>query len=98
MADTSMRIAGGSSAGLPQGTGLPQGKKSAAGWLMYFAGKHKIVYSASVFTALLGVLCGLAPYFIMGAMVAELLRGNRNYPYYLAMCLWILALWLGHFP
>lgn len=48
MADTSMRIAGGSSAGLPQGTGLPQGKKSAAGWLMYFAGKHKIVYSASV--------------------------------------------------
>ena len=94
MADTSMRIAGGSSAGLPQGTGLPQGKKSAAGWLMYFAGKHKIMYSASVFTALLGVLCGLAPYFIMGTMVAELLRGNRNYPYYLAMCLWMLALWL----
>ena len=48
-----------------------------------FAAVSKASYRRSVVLACIGVLCSMAPYFVMGTMVKQLLKGERNYNVFL---------------
>lgn len=48
-----------------------------------FAAVSKASYQKSVVLACVGVLCSMAPYFVMGRMVKELLLGERDYAVFL---------------
>lgn len=48
-------------------------KKSAAGWIMDFAGHKKGQYITSVLVAVIGVLCGIVPFLVMGSMIQQLI-------------------------
>lgn len=48
-----------------------------------FAAVSKASYQKSVVLACIGVLCSMAPYFVMGRMVKELLLGERDYAVFL---------------
>lgn len=52
-------------------------QKSTTQWIAEFAGIHKKTYVMSVVLAVLGVFCGLAPYFLIGNVVKELSKGNQ---------------------
>ena len=69
-------------------------KKSTASWILSFAGRKKTLYITSVLLAALGVLCSVAPYVITGNMIQELIRGNREWSYYLIQCGTMAAFWL----
>ncbi len=64
-------------------------QKSTTQWIAEFASIHKKTYVMSVVLAVLGVFCGLAPYFLIGNMVKELLKGNQEFSFYLTQCLWM---------
>jgi len=68
-------------------------EKSAFGWIAEFASIHKKTYAWSVVVAVIGVFCGLAPYFVIGNMVKELLIGNTEFSYYLKQCIWLVLFW-----
>lgn len=68
-------------------------KKSTIQWIAEFASIHKKTYIFSVLFAALGVFCGLAPYFIIGSMVKQLLEGNMDFSYYLGRCVWLALFW-----
>ena len=48
-----------------------------------FAAVSKASYQKSVVLACIGVLCSMAPYFVMGTMVKQLLEGERDYDVFL---------------
>ena len=48
-----------------------------------FAAVSKASYRKSVVLACIGVLCSMVPYFVMGTMVQQLLKGERNYDVFL---------------
>ena len=48
-----------------------------------FAAVSKASYQKSVVLACVGILCSMAPYFVMGRMVKELLLGERDYAVFL---------------
>ena len=68
-------------------------EKSVFGWIAEFASIHKKTYVWSVIAAVIGVFCGLAPYFIIGNMVKELLVGNMEFSYYFKQCFWLVLFW-----
>lgn len=68
--------------------------KSSITWVMTFAGSHKWLYTASVLTAIAGVLFSLIPYFIMGSMIHNLISGNSQWSWYLSMGLIMALCWL----
>ena len=70
-------------------------EKSVFAWLREFAGSHKGLYTASVAAAVFGVLCSIVPYIIVGDMLANLLRGNKDWGFYLRDGLIMAAFWLG---
>lgn len=70
-------------------------KKSTVQWLADFASIHKKTYVCSVLFAVIGVFCALAPYFVIGNMVKELLMGNKVWDYYKVQCIWLAAFWAG---
>lgn len=60
---------------------MKQKERSTASWLAEFAGEKKILYIASVLTAIIGVACSIVPYIIMGDVVTQLIDGNRDWQY-----------------
>ena len=48
-----------------------------------FAAVSKASYRKSVVLACIGVLCSMVPYFVMGTMVKQLLKDERNYNVFL---------------
>ncbi len=74
---------------------MKQKEKSVFAWLREFAGSHKGLYTASVAAAVLGVLCSIVPYIIVGDMLAKLLGGNRDWSFYLRDGFIMAAFWLG---
>lgn len=60
-----------------------QKKKSSIAWVMTFAGSHKGLYTASVMIAVIGVVCGIVPYMIMGNMIHRLISENREWTIYI---------------
>lgn len=72
-----------------------QGEKSPAAWILTFAGSHKRLYGISVLAAVLGVICSMVPYVIMGEMIRRLVAGERNWQTYLILGLWMALFWTG---
>lgn len=70
-------------------------KRSALSWIWEFADKHRPMMLLSVIMAILGVVCGILPYFLMGDIVKKLLSGIGEFGAYLTPLLIIAALWLG---
>lgn len=68
-------------------------KKSTIQWIAEFASIHKKTYVFSVVFAVFGVFCAIAPYFVIGNMVKELLIGNKNFRFFLNQCLWLVGFW-----
>ncbi len=69
-------------------------ERSAVSWLAEFAAAHKNLYIASVLLAVCGVICGVAPYVIMGDMVARLIGGERQWEFYFCSCMVMAAFWI----
>ncbi len=68
--------------------------KSTVSWLMEFAAPHKSGYIASVLYAVIGVAFSLAPYYFVGQMIVQLIRGGKELSFYLLYGLVITVLWL----
>jgi len=71
--------------------------KSTIDWLMIFTKDHRSFYIVSVILAILGVICSIVPYMIIGDMATKLINGNKDFQIYLnetmIMCLfWILRI------
>lgn len=69
-------------------------QKSPFAWIMSFAGRHKGMYTLSVILAVLDVICGIIPYFIMGGMIAGLVSGERDWSACLAGGCLMALLWI----
>lgn len=69
-------------------------KKSTLAWVLEFAGRKKIYFIGSVVLAILGVMASFAPYLVISNIVAELLKGNREWNYYIKMLVLMAGLWL----
>ena len=64
--------------------GQEQGRgKSFLNYVTKFAAVSKASYLRSVVLACIGVICSIVPYFVMGTMVKQLLKGERNYNVFL---------------
>ena len=64
--------------------GQEQGRgKSFLNYVTKFAAVSKASYLRSVVLACIGVLCAMVPYVVMGTMVKQLLKGERNYNVFL---------------
>lgn len=74
---------------------MKQKERSAVSWLAEFAGEKKNLYVASVIVAILGVACSIAPYIIIGDMVAKLINGNGDWQIYLKEGIIMAAFWVG---
>lgn len=68
-------------------------KKSTIQWIAEFASIHKKTYALSVVLAVFGVFCALAPYFVIGNMIKELLGGNKDFSFFLHQCVWLVLFW-----
>ncbi len=70
-------------------------KKSTVAWIIDFAGTHKNIYLLSMCVAIVGVVCGIAPYVIVAQIIKKLLEGNRNWEGYVSSFIVLLVLWFG---
>lgn len=68
-------------------------KRSAASWIAEFAGPKKSYYIGSVAFAFAELFCGLAPYFIIGLIVRELLGGTQDLGTYVKLCMIMVLFW-----
>ncbi len=68
---------------------------SSFSWIWEFAGEHKPVYALSVTFAVLGVICSILPYFLMGDIVKKLLDGCRDIDVYAKSVIIMALLWAG---
>lgn len=71
-------------------------KNNSFGWLLSQSGERKGKFIASVILALFSMLCGIVPYYFIARIVRNLLEGNTDKGVYIADCVIILALLLGH--
>jgi ATP-binding cassette subfamily B protein IrtA len=69
-------------------------EKSTFQWIMEFASIRKGMYILSVIIAILGVVCSIIPFFLIGNITTELLSGNHDWSFYLREVLVIAVLWL----
>ena len=77
---------------------MEEKKKSTIAWILTFAGSHKNLYTISVATAVMGVIFGVIPYFIMGDMIHRLVDGDRNWQGYLMEGILMALCWAGFLP
>lgn len=73
---------------------MKEKKRSAASWIVEFAGEKRPYYVGSVACAFAEQFCGLAPYYIMGIIVKDILEGVREPAVYLKLCAVMLCFWL----
>ena len=78
--------------------GIPMGKdkNGSFGWLLSQSEERKGKFILSVILAALSTLCGIAPYYFISKIVNSLLNGSTDKSDYIANCVIIFALWLGH--
>ena len=72
-------------------------KRSAASWLAELAKGRYGEYALSVLTALLGVACSLAPYFIIIRLITALVDGTAELSQCLMLCAWMAGFWVLHY-
>jgi len=70
-------------------------KRSAVSWIAEFAEDRKTYYALSVLTAVLGVLCGIAPYFFIADIIKKLLAGTRVFGVFAADLFFIMLLFVA---
>ena len=58
-----------------------------------FAEEKKSSFLLSVLVAICGAVCSVLPYFVMAAIVKDLLAGNRDLQSYVAKCIYMAVLW-----
>ncbi|WP_130838586.1 ABC transporter ATP-binding protein [Lachnoclostridium sp. Marseille-P6806] len=58
-------------------------------YILKFAGDSKSKYIKSIIYAVIGVICSMIPYFIMGRIVKQLLFGERAFRLFLQEGLWM---------
>ena len=63
--------------------------RSTLGWIICFAGRRKGSYIASVFLAILNVVCGFVPFIYLANITKGLLEGTADFSYCLRQCLWM---------
>ena len=63
-------------------------------WLKNIIKQKRGWYIISVSAAILGVFFAMAPYFIIGNIMVNLLEGVKDYSIYLNLCLVIMIAWL----
>lgn len=68
--------------------------RSAASWLAELAKGRYGEYALSVLTALLGVACSLAPYFIIIRLITALANGTAELSHCLTLCAWMAGFWV----
>lgn len=74
---------------------MKQKERSAASWLLEFAGSHRRLYLASIFFGVCGVACAVAPYVIMADVVTRLLSGSRKWEPFLKDGVFMALFWAG---
>ena len=73
---------------------MKEKQRSSLSWIAEFAGTHKKMYAGSVLAALIGVLFGIAPYFVMADMIRRLFAGDRDLHGFLMDCVVMGIFWL----
>ena len=61
---------------------LVEAEKSTVGWILDWAGEKKSYYVSSVVLAVFNVAFKIAPYFLIGQVIAALLSGERDTAFY----------------
>lgn len=79
----------------PKTTTRPTKKRGPWSWIFEFAGDRKSKYVLSVILAFLGVLCAIAPYFIISDMIIKLLDGTAKLEGLMLSCGIMAVLWIG---
>lgn len=74
---------------------MKEKEKTTVQWLKEFAAPYKGFYAAAVLSAAAGVICGIAPYFVISDMVISLLNGNREFSAYLVKGGIIALMWIA---
>lgn len=69
-------------------------KHSAASLLAELAKGRYGEYALSVFAALFGVACSLAPYFIIIQIITALVDGTAELSHCLTLCAWMAGFWV----
>ena len=69
-------------------------KRGLISWILEFSGRKKGFFAGSVILALMGVATSFVPYLIIAKIVGELLKGNRDWDFYLKQVLLMGILWL----
>ena len=65
---------------------MKEKKRSAAGWILEWAGQKRSAYVWSVVLAVLNVVFKIIPYFIIADVVKLFLDGNRHRPPSMGEC------------
>lgn len=71
-------------------------KRGLLGWILFFAGSKKGQYFASMFFALISVVCCIAPYFMIARIVQQLMDGVRDWTLFLKECGIVALFWLAN--
>ena len=68
---------------------MKEKKKSAASWILDWAGQKRSAYVWSVVLAVGNVIFKIIPYFIIANVVTMFLDGSKEFKEYLIMAIWI---------
>ena len=68
---------------------MEEKKRSAASWILEWAGQKRSAYVWSVVLAVGNVIFKIIPYFIIANVVKMFLDGNKEFKEYLIMAIWI---------
>ena len=68
---------------------MKEKKRSAAGWILEWAGQKISAYVWSVVLAVLNVVFKIIPYFIIADVVKLFLDGNKDFKEYMIRAVWI---------
>ena len=72
----------------------PATRMSSLPWLLYQAKNHRDSYLQSVAFAACGVVCQIAPYFVVADILRRLVAGERDLGVYLRLCAVMAGLWV----
>ena len=62
---------------------------------MSFASAYRLTYTLSVIAAVIGVGCGIVPYYTVSKMIIALIAGNTNPGFYVNYCLITAGFWIA---
>ena len=69
-------------------------QKSILHYVFKYAGTYKVRYFISIAFALLGVCFSMIPFMLMGKLVENLVKGNRDFQYYKSLAIAMAVMWV----